>query len=309
MKLKSPYLIKPHTKVRLAELPTEAHGASPDNDSSKDAGKESLDTELAQHAKKLDDLQELFYAAQSQALLIVLQGMDTAGKDGTIRHIFSGVNPQGCQVAAFKVPTPLEARHDFLWRCHAQVPPRGMIGIFNRSHYEDVLSPVVHGHITKKQARQHLDEINDWERMLTGNGVTILKFFLHISREEQTRRLQERIDEPKKRWKLAVSDFEERPFWDDYVRAYEEILRITSKKHAPWFVIPADSKPYRNVAISGIILQAMERMRLRYPRPTFNPSGLNLKDETPQQAARAVARKANPGVVSANETASSSGRK
>lgn len=301
MKLKSPYLIKPHTKVRLERLPTDERGGL--------SNKKAAEAAMMQHTKQLEELQEVFYAAQSKALLIVLQGMDTAGKDGTIRHIFSGVNPQGCQVASFKVPTLLEARHDFLWRCHAEVPPRGMIGIFNRSHYEDVLSPVVHGHVSAKQARQRMDDINGWERTLADNDVVILKFFLHISREEQTRRLQERIDEPKKHWKLSPSDFEERPSWDAYMRAYEEILRTTSRKVAPWFVIPADNKSYRNVAISGIVLEAMKRLKLRYPKPTFDPGGLRLADESADEAAREVEAKVNPGVVSANEVPGKSGRR
>lgn len=300
MKLKSPYLVKPHTKVRLANLPTEEKG---------DTDKAEVDAAMSQNSQKLDDLQELLYASQSKALLIVLQGMDTAGKDGTIRHIFSGVNPQGCQVASFKVPTQLELRHDFLWRCHAQVPPKGMIGIFNRSHYEDVLSPWVHGHISAKEAARHMEEINDFERMLSDNGVVILKFFLHISRAEQTRRLQERIDEKKKHWKLSPADFEERQFWPAYMRAYQDILSNTSKKYAPWFVIPADHKPYRNVAISTVIVEAMERMKLQYPKPTFDPSGIKLEDETPQEAAKEVEAKVNPGVLSANEIPSDSGRK
>ena len=301
MKLKSPYLVKPHTKVRLAQFSTDDTGDFSD--------KASMDKAETANEKKLDELQELLYAAQSKALLIVLQGMDTAGKDGTIRHIFSGVNPQGCQVASFKVPTQLEARHDFLWRCHAQVPPKGMIGIFNRSHSEDVLSPVVHGKMSAKEAARHMDEINDWERMLSDNDVVILKFFLHISREEQTRRLQERIDEKDKHWKLSPADFEERPFWPAYMRAYQDILSNTSKKYAPWFVIPSDHKPYRNVAISGIILEAMERLKLKYPKPTFDPTGIKLEDETPQEAAKEVESKVNPGVVSANEIPSDSGRK
>ncbi|HEX4155599.1 MAG TPA: PPK2 family polyphosphate kinase [Acidobacteriaceae bacterium] len=300
MKLKSPYLIKPHTKVRLAHLPTEERGAL--------KSKRGADAETAKHLKQLEELQEVFYAAQSTALLVVLQGMDTAGKDGTIRHIFSGVNPQGCQVASFKVPTALETRHDFLWRCHAQVPPRGMIGIFNRSHYEDVLSPVVHGHMSAKEARRHMDEINGWERTLADNDVVILKFFLHISREEQTRRLQARIDDAKKHWKLSPADFEERPLWDDYMRAYEEILRNTSRKVAPWFVIPADNKSYRSVAISRIVIEAMQRLKLRYPKPTFDPGGVKLEDESPEEAANEVETKVNPGTVSANETRSDSGR-
>jgi len=301
MKLKSPYLVKPHTKVRLSHLPTDDSGEFSD--------KAAMDATTATQARKLDELQELFYASQSTALLIVLQGMDTAGKDGAIRHIFSGVNPQGCQVASFKVPTQLEQRHDFLWRCHAQVPPKGMIGIFNRSHYEDVLSPVVHGHISAKEAARHMEEINDFERMLSDNDVVILKFFLHISREEQTRRLQERIDEKDKHWKLSPSDFEERQFWTDYTRAYQDILSNTSKKYAPWFVIPSDHKPYRNVVISKLLVEAMENMKLKYPKPTFDPSGINLEEESPQDAAKEIEKKINPGVVSANEIPSDSGRK
>ena len=301
MKLKSPHLVKPHTKVRLANLPTEVKGDFDD--------KAAMDAAAAAFVRKLDQLQDVLYASQSKALLIVLQGMDTAGKDGTIRHIFSGVNPQGCQVASFKVPTQLEQRHDFLWRCHAQVPPKGMIGIFNRSHYEDVLSPVVHGHMSTKEAARHMEEINDFERMLSDNDVVILKFFLHISRDEQTRRLQKRIDEKKKHWKLSPADFEERQFWPNYMRAYETILSNTSKKYAPWFVIPCDHKPYRDVVIGGILVEAMERMKLQYPKPTFDPSGIRLEDETPEEAAKEIEKKVNPGVVGANEIPSSSGRK
>src|SRR5271168_4216235 len=176
MKIKSPYLIKPHTTVRLAKISSTDTGDCKSEEATKPS--------LAKHRAQLANLQDVFYASQSKALLIVLQGMDTAGKDGTISHIFSGVNPQGCDVAAFKVPTPLEARHDFLWRVHAQVPPRGMIGIFNRSHYEDVLSPRVHKLISRDIARRRLDDINEFESTLNDNGVVILKFFLHISHEE-----------------------------------------------------------------------------------------------------------------------------
>ena len=188
---------------------------------------------LVKHRNQLADLQDVFYAGQQKALLIVLQGMDTAGKDGTISHIFSGVNPQGCDVAAFKVPTPLEARHDFLWRVHAQVPPRGMIGIFNRSHYEDVLSPRVHKLISAKRHARRLDDINEFESMLADNDVVILKFFLHISRDEQTRRLQSRIDDPHKHWKLSEADFHERKFWPQYTAAYEDILRPPATSTPP----------------------------------------------------------------------------
>ena len=280
MKLKSPYLIKPGSKVRLNKLKTDVTGRF-DNS-------ESTDPVLKKRLGKLADLQEVFYAAQSKALLIVLQGMDTAGKDGTIRHIFSGVNPQGCNVAAFKVPTALEARHDFLWRCHAQVPARGMIGIFNRSHYEDVLAPRVHGAMSKKEVRRHIEDIKLWEQTLIDNDVVILKFFLNISRGEQTRRLQDRIDTPDKHWKLSAADFNERRFWPDYMAAYEDILNETSTTDAPWFAIPSDHKWYRNVAISELLVDAMEGMKLKYPTSSFNPTGIDLKSEDAAAVAEEV---------------------
>jgi PPK2 family polyphosphate:nucleotide phosphotransferase len=293
MKLKSPYLVKPGTKVKLSSFKTDDTGDFKNSD--------AADPVLKKHGKRLDELQEVFYASQGKALLIVLQGMDTAGKDGTIRNIFAGINPQGCQVAAFKVPTSLEARHDFLWRCHLEVPPRGMIGVFNRSHYEDVLSPRVHGKLSKKQVKRHLDDINAWEKTLTDNDVVILKFFLHISHEEQTRRLQARIETPDKHWKLSPSDFEERRFWGDYMEAYEDLLRETSHKHAPWFVIPSDHKWYRNVAISSIIVEAMQGLKLTYPPPTFDPTGIDLFNDTAEAVAAQARKLANPASPNATE--------
>lgn len=286
MKLKSPYLVKPGSKVKLSRVKTDDTGDVPNKDAA-----EAL---LQQQREHLSELQELLYAAQSKALLVVLQGMDTAGKDGTIRSIFSGVNPQGCEVASFKVPTPLEARHDFLWRCHMKVPPRGMIGIFNRSHYEDVLSPRVHGTLTKKQVRHHLDDINAFERTLTDNGVVPLKFFLHISRGEQTKRLQARIDDPTKHWKLSQSDFQERQYWDDYMAAYEDIFRETSHEHAPWFLIPADHKWFRNVPISQLLVDALKGLDLEYPVPSFDPTGIDLSAESSKQVARQTRQRSNP---------------
>jgi len=278
MKLKSPFQVKPHSKVRLADFSTDAHPECRDE--------KAADSIVDKHQKQLEALQEVLYASQAKAILIVLQGMDTAGKDGTIRHIFSGVNPQGCDVASFKVPTPVEAHHDFLWRCHQQVPARGMIGIFNRSHYEDVLSPYVHGMMSASTARSRMDDINQWERMLVDQDVVIFKFFLHISHAEQTRRLQARIDTPDKRWKLSPADFEERKFWDKYVDAYEELLERTSRKHAPWFVIPSDHKWFRNVAISQILVEGMQSLKLKYPAPTFNPKGIELAEESASTAAK-----------------------
>ena len=268
MKLKSPYLVKPHTKVRLANLPTGDKGEFGD--------KAAIDALMANHCKKLDDLQELLYASQSKALLIVLQGMDTAGKDGTIRHIFTGVSPQGCDVTSFKVPTALELRHDFLWRVHNAVPAKGMIGIFNRSHYEEVLVTRVHKVIDAKEARRRCGEIVNFEQLLVDSGVTILKFFLHISRDEQTRRLEARLADADKHWKISNADFSERHMWPEYQVAYEEAIEHTSRKWAPWFIIPANDKTYRNVAISEIVVDAMEGMKMRYPQPTFDPALIKL---------------------------------
>jgi PPK2 family polyphosphate:nucleotide phosphotransferase len=267
-KLKSPYLIKPHARVRLARLPTEI--------STGPRTPEAAAPIVAKHRARLSQLQEVFYASQQRALLIVLQGMDTAGKDGTIRHIFSGINPQGCDVTAFKVPTPLEARHDFLWRCHSAVPPRGMIGIFNRSHYEDVLSPYVHGLISRKTVRARLDDINAFESSLADNGVVILKFLLHISHDEQTRRIEARIADPHKHWKLSPADFAERKFWPQYQDAYNELLSATSRKHAPWFVIPANMKWQRDLAISEVLLEAMQHLKLKFPTPKMTPAEMKL---------------------------------
>jgi PPK2 family polyphosphate:nucleotide phosphotransferase len=284
MKLKSPYLIPPHAKVRLSKHSSSGHDGIADQD--------AANLVVAKHRGQLDALQEVFYASQKKALLIVLQGMDTAGKDGTIRHIFSGINPQGCDVSSFKVPTPLEARHEFLWRCQKRVPARGMIGIFNRSHYEDVLSPGVHGQIDAKTVRRRFQDINAWEQTLTDGDVVILKFYLHISRTEQTERLQSRIDTPDKRWKLSPADFAERQFWPKYIDAYEEILRHTSHKHAPWFVIPSDHKWYRNVAISTILVEAMRGLNLKFPPPTFNPAGMDLKEESAAKVAKQATKRA-----------------
>jgi PPK2 family polyphosphate:nucleotide phosphotransferase len=267
MKLKSQWLIKPHTGVSLDD-----YDASSYDDCTEDAAKEALD----HHRKQLAALQEVLYAGQQHSVLIVLQGMDTAGKDGTISHIFSGINPQGCDVASFKVPTPLEARHDFLWRCHAKVPAAGMMGIFNRSHYEQVLAPRVHKVITARTAHDNMDQINDFESMLAESGTLILKFFLHISREEQKKRLQSRLDDKEKHWKFSEADLRERAFWPQYQSAYEDVLSRTSRKHAPWFVIPSNHKWYRNYAIAEILVNALSTLKLSYPKPTVDVSKIKL---------------------------------
>ncbi|HVO62825.1 MAG TPA: polyphosphate kinase 2 family protein [Terriglobales bacterium] len=262
------YLVPPHTKVKLSDY-------DPD-DTAKFRSKEHAEAVLRKHQEKLFELQELLYADTSHSLLVVLQGLDAAGKDGTIGHIFSGVNPQGCQVTSFKEPTPEELRHDFLWRVHRAVPARGMIGIFNRSHYEDVLVVRVHGKLSKKELSNRFDEINSFEENLARNNVLILKFFLYISKDEQKKRLQERLDDPKKYWKVSPTDLKERQYWDTYIEAYEDVFRHCSTKRAPWYIIPANKKWYRNVVISQVLVDALAGLQLKYPKPQFDIPGLKL---------------------------------
>lgn len=269
MKMKTPHRVKPHVNVRLSHVSS--------NETGKYKSQQAANADLEKHRPRLDQLQELLAAESKHAVLVVLQGMDTAGKDGTIRHIFTGVNPQGCDVTPFKVPTPLEARHDFLWRAHNAVPPRGKIGIFNRSHYEDVLVTRVHKLITDKEAMARMEEIVRFEDMLVRNGVVILKFFLHISHKEQTHRLKERLSTPDKHWKMSEADFAERRFWPDYQRAYEDVLSRTSRKHAPWFIVPSDHKWYRNVVISEVMVEALRSLKMKYPQPNFDASKIRLR--------------------------------
>jgi PPK2 family polyphosphate:nucleotide phosphotransferase len=264
----SPYLVKAHQKLKLSHFPTD--------DTGRYRNKEEAAADLELHRQRLNELQELLTADSRHAVLIVLQGMDTAGKDGTIRHIFTGVNPQACNVTAFKVPTPLEQKHDFLWRAHRAVPPRGVIGIFNRSHYEDVLVPRVHKQISDKVVKARFHQIVHFEETLAENDVTILKFYLHISHEEQTRRLAERLADKEKQWKLSQTDFVERGYWPQYMKAYRDAIEYTSRKDAPWFIIPSDHKWYRNVAISEILVNAISKLKMSYPKPDFDPSKVKL---------------------------------
>ncbi len=217
--------------------------------------------------RRLEQLQELLWAEHRHRLLVVLQAMDTGGKDGTIRHVFDGTNPQGVRVAAFKRPTPAELAHDYLWRVHPHVPGDGEIAIFNRSHYEDVLVVRVHGLVPEDRWRRRFDHIVAFERLLADEGTTIVKFFLHISKEEQRERLQARLDEPHKRWKFSKGDLAERRRWDDYTVAYEEALSRTSTTYAPWYVVPADRKWYRNLVVSKVLVDTLESLDMAYPEP------------------------------------------
>ena len=218
--------------------------------------------------ERLFNLQDRLWGEARRSLLVVLQAMDAGGKDGTIKHVFRGVNPQGTRVAAFKVPTPKELAHDFLWRVHAEAPAAGEIAIFNRSHYEDVLVPRVHGTIGEHEWQRRYRQITEFESLLTASGTTIVKVFLHISRDEQRARLEERLLRPDKRWKLQPSDIAERRYWDDYQRAYEDAIAETSTDHAPWRVVPANHKWYRDWAVSTILVGVLDEMAPRYPEPT-----------------------------------------
>jgi len=265
----SPYLVEPDSKIKLSNY---------DPDDTGDLNSKSkADKLLEQHREKLSTLQDLMYAEAKHSLLVVLQAMDAAGKDGTIRHIFTGVNPQGCQVTSFKKPSLEELKHDFLWRVHRATPARGMIGIFNRSHYEDVLVVRVHGNLSKNELKNRFQAINHFEDLLVENGTTILKFFLHISKDEQRDRLQARLDDPQKYWKVNPEDLKEREYWDDYMDAYEDVFRHCSRKHAPWYIIPANKKWYRNVAISQVIIEALDRLEMKYPKPNFDVSKMKVE--------------------------------
>lgn len=235
---------------------------------------EKTDATLAKNLARLDELQYLMYAEHRRGLLVVLQGVDASGKDGTIRHVMSGLNPQGCRVTAFKPPSPEEADHDFLWRVHRAVPAKGEIAIFNRSHYEDVLVARVRRLVPKSIWSERFDQINRFERLLVDNDIVVVKFFLHISKDEQKRRFEERLDDPTKQWKLSPSDFEDRTHWDEYVAAYEDALARCSTAAAPWYVVPADRKWVRNFAVSGILVETLEACRMKFPEPTVDVARL-----------------------------------
>ena len=227
--------------------------------------------------KELAELQRRFYAEGKHKLLVVLQATDAGGKDGTIRKVFEGVNPQGVRVTSFKVPSKDELAHDFLWRIHKAVPKKGMIGIFNRSQYEDVLVVRVHNIVPESVWRPRYQQIVDFENILIENGTTLLKFYLHISKDEQRQRFQDRIDDPSKNWKFSMEDIEKRKFWDDYRDAYEEMINQTSINSAPWYIIPADQKWYRNLAISKIIVGTIRELDPQYPSPEADLTGIELR--------------------------------
>ena len=231
---------------------------------------------LAKNLERLSDLQYRLYAEARRAVLVVLQGIDAAGKDGTIRHVMTGLNPQGVRVTSFKVPEGDERRHDYLWRIHRACPEWGSIGIFNRSHYEDVLVVRVHDLVPKSVWSKRYRQINEFERTLSECGVTILKFLLYISKEEQAKRFRERLDDPSKNWKFSEADTKERSYWDNYLDAYDEMLDKCSTDYAPWHVIPSNRKWFRNLAVSEVIVHALERMKLKFPEPAADLSKIRI---------------------------------
>ena len=257
------FRVEPGSKVDLGAIDPDFHG-----DFQKDA---DAAQDLRRNLDRLTELQRRLYADHRHSLLIVLQGIDGAGKDGTCWHVMTAVNPQGAQVTGFKQPTPEEREHDFLWRVHPHAPRRGFISVFNRSHYEDVLAVRVHNLAPKEVWKPRYEFINEWERLLAiENNTTILKFFLYISKDEQLRRFRDRLEDSSNQWKISASDYTEREKWDDYIKAFEAALERCSTQYAPWFVIPANHKWFRNLAVSAIIADALEDMKLETPKPAVD---------------------------------------
>ncbi len=260
--------VKPGHKVRLRDVPTDStHGYSSKDDSLND---------LEKLRKRLISLQETLYAERKQSVLVVFQAMDTGGKDGAVKSILSGVNPAGVQITGFKAPSAEELEHDFLWRIHPKTPPRGIIGVWNRSHYEDVLIVRVHKMIDKKTCQRRYEDINAFERILNDSGVTVLKFFLHISKDEQKQRLQARLDDPEKTWKFNPNDLKERVLWDDYQAAYEDAINACSTDFAPWNVVSADHNWARNIAVAQKLVDTLESLDPQFPKPTFDPKTIHI---------------------------------
>jgi PPK2 family polyphosphate:nucleotide phosphotransferase len=263
----------PGSRVQLGEIDPSRTPALRGPGEQERAAAEALH---AENVAAMQDLQTRLWAEGRRSVLIVLQGMDTSGKDSTIRHVFGMLNPQGVRVVGFKQPTPEELAHDYLWRIHQHTPEKGRIVIFNRSHYEDVLVVRVHALVPEPVWRERYEQINQFESLLASSGTTILKFFLHISKAEQKQRLQERLDDPSKRWKFSAGDLDERKRWGDYHAAYEDAISRCSTEHAPWFVIPADRKWYRNWAISSIVREVLEQMNPQPPKGDFDPGSFTI---------------------------------
>src|SRR5208337_4321523 len=265
MDYRKKFMVEPGAKVRLSKIDPSYTG--------KHETHEKALPEIQANVERMDKLQYLLYADGNRSLLVVLQALDAAGKDGVIRHVFSGMNPEGTSVFGFKQPSKEEAAHDFLWRAHLHTPGKGEVVIFNRSHYEDVLVVRVHKLVGQAVWSKRYDLINDFEKMLAQNGTTILKFFLHISPEEQLERFKQRLDDPSRNWKISEGDYSERELWPKYVEVYEDAMKLTSTKRAPWYVIPSNHKWFRNLAVSQIIADTMDEMGLKLP-----PTRVNIAD-------------------------------
>ena len=277
MNFRRSLIVEPGRRVRLDAIDPSDTGKY-----SEDDGQAAIAEDLA----RLTKLQYRLYAENQRSLLIVLQAPDAGGKDGTVRHVFGALNPQGASVHAFKVPTAEEAAHDFLWRIHAATPGRGRIVIFNRSHYEDVLVTRVHHTISKETVVKRYDRINEFEKNLTQAGTLILKFYLHISADEQLRRFQSRLEDARKQWKISDADYAERAFWDDYRKAFEDAFEQTSTRRAPWFVIPANHKWFRNLAVARIVTDALGDLDMKYPPPTVDLEEMRRKYHEAETAAQ-----------------------
>lgn len=269
MDYRKEFLVEPGRKLRLNQLDPAFKGHHESH--------ETAAPELEHYRQKLAHQQSLMYAEKKHALLIVLQALDAGGKDGTVNHVFSAFNPQGASVTGFKQPTQLEREHDFLWRVHPHAPSKGWVSIFNRSHYEDVLVARVHKLIDEATWTARYDRIRDFEIELSESGTRILKFFLHISKEEQLARFGQRLDDPARNWKISETDYSEREHWDDYVAAFEDALSATSTHHAPWFVIPSNHKWFRNLAVSQIVADTMEDLGMSFPKPTVDLEEIRRK--------------------------------
>ena len=269
MKLSERFKVKPGSNVRLARWDPDDTAGFPD--------RQSVETKTQKNLKRLSELEYLLYAENKRSILIVLQAMDAGGKDGAIRHITSSLNPQSCKVIPFKTPCEHELAHDFLWRIHQEAPRKGEIRIFNRSQYEDVLIVRVHNLVPKSVWSERYDQINVFEEILAHNDTHILKFYLHISQEEQLERFRARLKDPTRHWKVDPADFEERKHWDDYMRAYEAVLSRCSTPHAPWFIIPANKKWFRNVALSEILVEHLSSLPMHFPEPATDLSKIKLK--------------------------------
>jgi len=272
------FRVKPDSKVDLSKVDA---GFKDTHESHENAL-----PEIETYTQKLHDLQYLMYAEGKRSLLICLQGRDAAGKDGTINHVLGAMNPQGCTVTGFKVPSKEEAAHDFLWRYHQHTPGKGQVAIFNRSHYEDVLVVRVHDMVPKQVWSARYAQINDFEKILADNGTHILKFYLHIDPEEQLARFRQRIEDPARHWKISDGDYAERPFWDAYTEAFEDALGKTSTEYAPWFIIPSNHKWFRNLAISRIVAETLESLNMKFPEPTVDIDEIKQKYHAIEQEER-----------------------